>query len=329
MLWQFTHPTIAQGFTDHDKISTDPMLRIRLTTGFYFTTTFGSATDAYLWTQRGVRAHRLVKGTTPSGVRYSAAQGELLAWSHACVVKSSVEAWDSFGCGPQLSGQERDQFCREQALAAALLGVPEPPMSYQEVLGCLSQSPLAPVVSDAGTRAARDLLSSPVPTWSLPLFKSLASASISLFPTEFKEPMGLRAPLPPQAARVATAAVRTVRPVLDVKAKAHERWQLHRNRGTSVSTQWWWLTSDAWELGNKYLQTKSGREEDLAKWFLGSDEVRRTLESTSLSDLRRPEFRRLDFDARAAAMVAAARLYGYRPVWQQVRREAFLANVLA
>lgn len=132
LLLQSLHPMAMAGVADHSAYRSDPLGRLRRTAVFVGTTTFGS-TEAAMRAIATVRAvHRHVRGTTPDGRRYDAADPALVTWVHTAEAWSFLRAYRRFGPAP-LGAAGADHYLQEMAVVARHLGAEAVPTSVAEV----------------------------------------------------------------------------------------------------------------------------------------------------------------------------------------------------
>ncbi len=120
LLLQVAHPLAMAGVADHSAFRTDPLGRLRRTSGYVTTTTFGSTREALAVSRRVRRVHERVVGTAPDGRPYRAADPALLAWVSVALTSSFLAAdaaWAPSPVGPD----DADRFVAEQSRIAALL----------------------------------------------------------------------------------------------------------------------------------------------------------------------------------------------------------------
>lgn len=318
MLRQAMHPTMAEAFLEHDQAARDPWVRIRLTSGFYFTTTFGRAEDAELWVQRARKGHRPVRGVTSWGEAYSASEDHLLAWAHLCVLDSTLRAWDAFGGGPALGTREKDMFCREQALAAALIGVQAPPMSYQSLARQLNEFGQAPRPSAAGAQAARNVLAPPLDPWLLGPYLALAEGALALLTRQERHLLGIARPVLRKAGSAAVQVLRRTNPELTIRKHAG---RVRRHSWKTVpAEQPLRLTGSLWDAGIRFAKDHPVDSSWAAEWFLADAGTRQHLISEARA--RASAVLTPSGDVRADAAAAGAWQIGEAGNWALVWRRA-------
>lgn len=120
LLVQLLHPHAMAGVADHSNFREDPLARLRRTSAYVTTTTYGTA-DEVLRASTAVRGvHRSVRGTAPDGSAYRADDPHLLAWVSVAFTASMLATDRAYAPHP-VDRRTADRFVAEQARAAALL----------------------------------------------------------------------------------------------------------------------------------------------------------------------------------------------------------------
>jgi uncharacterized protein (DUF2236 family) len=120
LLVQLLHPHAMAGVADHSNFREDPLARLRRTSAYVTTTTFGT-TDEVLRAARAVRrVHRSVHGIAPDGSPYRADDPHLIAWVSIAFTASMLATDAAYSPHP-VDRSAADRFVAEQARAAALL----------------------------------------------------------------------------------------------------------------------------------------------------------------------------------------------------------------
>ncbi|MFD0279315.1 oxygenase MpaB family protein [Kitasatospora sp. NPDC127111] len=182
LLLQSLHPVAMAAVAAHSGYRSDPWGRLQRTSAFLAVTTFGTADDAQRAVDRVRQVHERIRGTTPSGQRYRAADPHLLGWVHAAEVDSFLRAHRSYGARP-LDEEAYDGYVEDAATVARALGVVDPPRDQRQLAACLAA--YRPELR--GTTAARDvarflLLQPPLPWVARPPYGLLAAAAVGLLP---------------------------------------------------------------------------------------------------------------------------------------------------
>lgn len=120
LLIQTLHPLAMAGVADHSDYQDDPLGRLRRTSRYVTTVTFGTTDQALEVTRIVRRVHARVHGTAPDGRPYRADDPELLAWV-SCVLTSSFLAADRLWSPTPVDTAAADRFVDEQSRLAALL----------------------------------------------------------------------------------------------------------------------------------------------------------------------------------------------------------------
>jgi uncharacterized protein (DUF2236 family) len=199
LLMQSLHPLAMAGVAGHSGYKSDPWGRLQRTSHYIATTTYGTIEDAEAAIAKVRAIHERVRGRDERGRAYRASDPHLLLWVHVAEIDSFLRAHRAFGAHP-LSPRDTDRYVEQTAVAARLLGVPEPPtdaLSLRRVLD--SYRPEL-----EGTAAAREaarflLLDPPLPFVARPGYGTLASGGVSVLP-HWARAM-LRIPLPTLVAR--------------------------------------------------------------------------------------------------------------------------------
>lgn len=131
LLVQLLHPHAMAGVADHSRFDSDPLGRLKRTSAYVVTSTFGSTAEALAAaaTVRGV--HRRVRGTAPDGTAYRADDPHLLAWV-SIALTSSFLACDRAYASTPVARPMADEFVRQQATVAALL---DPRVDLEAITG--------------------------------------------------------------------------------------------------------------------------------------------------------------------------------------------------
>lgn len=120
LLVQLLHPHAMAGVADHSAFRGDPLARLRNTSSYVLTVTFGATPEVLEITRLVRRIHRPVHGVAPDGRPYRAEDPHLLAWVSIALTSSFLTADRMFGARPA-GGAEADAFVAEQSRLAALL----------------------------------------------------------------------------------------------------------------------------------------------------------------------------------------------------------------
>lgn len=122
LLMQALNPMMMRVFNGTSRYTEDEEGRAERTDQYIDTTIFGDKTHADAAAQSVRRMHAAAKWTDPrTGEVLRADTPEWLAWTHNTVVWCILRACESFG--PDLTGEEQNQFITEQHRAAKLAGI--------------------------------------------------------------------------------------------------------------------------------------------------------------------------------------------------------------
>ena len=220
VMLQSLHPAAMQGVADHSGYQGDMWHRLAQVSTYIAMTTFGTERDALQVIRAVQRAHESVTGTMPDGSSYAANDPHLLGWVHVAEIDSFLAAHDRYG-HRRLVGPERDDYVAQTAVAAAHLGVLDPPQTEDELRTVLAAYGHELRGTPAAREAIRFLLLHPdLPLPARPGYLSLAAAAIGLLPPGARRDLRLPA-VPPLTNRVLGAAgTRTIRWAM---SSGHER----------------------------------------------------------------------------------------------------------
>lgn len=118
---QVAHPTIAAGVRDHSSYRTDPWSRFFGTTDFVTILLYGSPAHAATASANLREMHRRIRGTDPSGTRYSALEPSAYAWVHATLAEAVVRGHHVFGTA--FTHREQEAFWQEWLALGRLMGI--------------------------------------------------------------------------------------------------------------------------------------------------------------------------------------------------------------
>lgn len=182
LLLQMLHPLALAGVWDHSNFRADMLGRLRRTSQFISTTTYGTTPDAERLVARVRAIHEKVSGQSADGIPYEASSPELLTWVHIAECSSFMAAHQCYR-NPQISAADQDRYYLEAARIAEALGAENVPTSVRQVEDYL-QSMRPQLRCDARTReVARVLLAAPVPTMLVvPVRNMVMQAGVDLLP---------------------------------------------------------------------------------------------------------------------------------------------------
>jgi uncharacterized protein (DUF2236 family) len=129
VLLQVAHPLVAAGVAEHSDYRRALWQRLAGTLRALYLITFGSKLEAKRAAAAVRAVHSRIAGTTttplgpfPSRTKYSASDPDLMMWVHATLVAASLSAYERFD--QQLTPEDREQYYREMAVMARLIGTP-------------------------------------------------------------------------------------------------------------------------------------------------------------------------------------------------------------
>ncbi|MFI2780305.1 oxygenase MpaB family protein [Streptomyces sp. ALB3] len=164
LLLQSLHPLAMAAVEAHSGYRGDPWGRLQRTSTFLAVTTYGTADHAQQAVDQVRSVHSRVRGTTPSGEPYHAADPRLLGWVHVAEVDSFLRAHRRYGAEP-LDGSGYDGYIADTARVAEALGVLDPPRNRTELAARLGayRGELRP--TEEARAAARFILLHPPLPW--------------------------------------------------------------------------------------------------------------------------------------------------------------------
>lgn len=183
LLLQSLHPLAMAAVAAHSGYRGDPWGRLQRTSTFLATTTFGTAADAEEACAQVRSVHERVRGETPEGEAYHAADPHLLGWVHAAEVDSFLRAHQRYGARP-LSADDCDAYVADAARIAVELGVIDPPFDRAGLARVLdAYRPELRATAEAREAARFLLLDPPVPLAARLPYGVLAANAVSLLPS--------------------------------------------------------------------------------------------------------------------------------------------------
>jgi uncharacterized protein (DUF2236 family) len=120
LVLQTLHPLAMAGVAAHSRYRNDPLARLRSTSAWVTTSTFGTTAQVLEAARKVRRAHRAVHGTAPDGRHYRASDPPLLTWVSVALTSSFLAADRLWSPWP-VSRADADAFVAEQSRLAALL----------------------------------------------------------------------------------------------------------------------------------------------------------------------------------------------------------------
>ncbi|WP_447529736.1 oxygenase MpaB family protein [Vreelandella sp. TE19] len=132
LLLQMLHPLALAGVWDHSNFRHDMVGRLRRTSDFIATTSFGTFEQAEEAIARVRRVHAHVRGQAADGRPYAADDPDLLTWVHVAEM-SRFMAGHLLYRNPNLSAADQDRYFFETACIAEALGARDVPDSKAAV----------------------------------------------------------------------------------------------------------------------------------------------------------------------------------------------------
>ncbi|MGW7351478.1 oxygenase MpaB family protein [Streptomyces sp. NPDC054784] len=214
LLLQSLHPRAMAAVADHSGYQGDPWGRLQRTSTFLAMTTYGAATDAQNAVDRVRSVHERIRGRTPLGEPYHAADPHLLGWVHAAEMDSFLTAHQRYGAHP-LDAAGLDGYVADMAHIAEALGVEDPPRDHAGLHAVLTAyRPELRPTTEAREAAHFVLRQPPLPRVARLPYAVLAANAIHTLPPWARASLQLRPPAHVPAACVQPAGkllVRTVR----------------------------------------------------------------------------------------------------------------------
>jgi uncharacterized protein (DUF2236 family) len=117
LLLQLAHPSVARGVVEHSDFEHDPVRRLQRTLNATYAIVFGTRANAEAVAAGIRRVHQRV-----AGEGYTASDPSLLLWVHATLVDTALLVYAALV--GRLTPVEEDEFYRQAAVVAELLGCP-------------------------------------------------------------------------------------------------------------------------------------------------------------------------------------------------------------
>jgi uncharacterized protein (DUF2236 family) len=191
LLLQSLHPLALTAVEEHSDYRMDPWARVASTSAFIAATTYGTIEHAEEAIARVRRIHATVRGTTPDGRAYSADDPHLLRWIHLAEVESFLTTYQRYGAD-RLSQADADRYVAQTGVAAARLGVIDPPVSEAQLRRELDAFRPELDGTPAARGVARYLLVRPPLPWSArPAYRLIATGAVATLPGWARRPLGL------------------------------------------------------------------------------------------------------------------------------------------
>lgn len=132
LMLQTLHPRALAGVWDHSNFRQDLLGRLRRTTAFVAGTSYAPSAEVERLIALVGRIHQKVRGTTPDGQPYSAADPDLLTWVHVTEMWSFLAGYERYRSrqgGVVLTLSDRDRYFRETSRLAEAMGAERVPKS--------------------------------------------------------------------------------------------------------------------------------------------------------------------------------------------------------
>ena len=211
LLVQAMHPTVLAGFDQHSDYREDPETRLQRTATFVTVTTFGTSRQAEAACERVRRAHVPVRGATPSGEPYDAADPELLGWVHLALADSLAVAVERYG----RTRFDLDAYLADMAVVGERLDAAHVPHDAAQLAAAWAHYLPQLAVTDTTARAHEFLLDPPLAAQIRYPYRLLAAAAAASLPPELRPLLAGRPVLPDVPARlVGRAATRLLAVIL-------------------------------------------------------------------------------------------------------------------
>lgn len=131
VILELAEPAVRAGVWEHSSFRTDSLNRLKRTGLAAMISVYGARSIAEPMIARVVRMHASVRGTTATGIRYSANDPRLLTWVHATAAFGFAEAYNQYV--QPLSTQNLNDFYREGTPVSRLYGAIDTPRSGLEM----------------------------------------------------------------------------------------------------------------------------------------------------------------------------------------------------
>ena len=226
LLIQALHPLAMAGVEHHSDYRADPWGRLRRTTEYILTVTFGTTEEAEAIGGVVRRVHETVRGIDAvTGEEYYAGDPELLAWVHNVLVHSFLTAYRRYG--GSVSHEDADRYVAEMACVTPLVGLERRavPSNLADLRAYL-QSVDGLQVTPAARQSMRLILAPPMPLPLRPLWAIPGAAAVGLVPARFRRMYGLPHFVPADAAvrMGALALFRSARVVVPDPPPIRDAW---------------------------------------------------------------------------------------------------------
>jgi uncharacterized protein (DUF2236 family) len=200
LLMQATHPVAFAGFFAHTGALDEPYERLNRTAQVMDAIAFGPRAQAERLTRRVRAMHRRVRGVLgepagrfEAGTPYAADDPELLLWVLACLVDSSLLAYERYVT--RLSDDERDAYWQDYRTIGGLFGLAgdEMPVDYagfRAYMDDMVAGDTLHVTPQARELAVQIVMRPPVPLQVRPLLELFNFVTVGLLPGRLRREFG-------------------------------------------------------------------------------------------------------------------------------------------
>ncbi len=192
LLMQALHPGALAGVDEHSRYEDDPLGRLAGTTQWLTVVTFGDTAMAERECERVRGIHRKVNGsylnTQGQQKDYQATDSDLLRWVHVAFTDSFLTTHLVWG-GAIPGGP--DQYVREWAIAGEMVGVTDPPRSFDELQDQLNAFRPDLCGGKRALRTVKFVRNAPVPLAAKAPYSVLFAGAAATMPKYQRELLGL------------------------------------------------------------------------------------------------------------------------------------------
>lgn len=233
LLLQMLHPLALAGIWDHSRFREDMIGRLRRTSDFIATTSFGTFEQAETAIARVRRVHEYVKGHAADGRPYAADDPDLLVWVHVAEMSRFLTAHLRYR-NPHMTPEAQDRYYFETACIAEALGARNVPDSREAIDAYLARERRALVCDERTREVIRVLLDAPPRNLVLrPAGALFMRAGIDLLPDWAADMLGLK--MSRLQRRMVRTGIKSAMPMISraVRSGAYQRTlvRLQKNDG--------------------------------------------------------------------------------------------------
>jgi uncharacterized protein (DUF2236 family) len=201
LLMQATHPVAFAGFFAHTGALDEPYERLNRTAQVMDAIAFGPRAQAERLTRRVRAMHRRVRGALAepagrfeAGTPYAADDPQLLLWVLACLVDSSLLAYERYVA--RLSDDERDAYWQDYRIIGGLFGLAGDEMpadfaGFRAYMDDMVAGDTLHVTPQARELAVQIVMRPPVPLHMRPLLELANQITVGLLPADIRRAYGL------------------------------------------------------------------------------------------------------------------------------------------